>query len=549
MSPRWHGWRLRAAMPDFQIVVGLVTIVAALVALSRRLGVSYPILLVLGGLALGFIPWLPDVEMKPNVVLALFLPPLLYSDAWRTSWRDFRANLRPIGLLAIGLVVITSAAVAAVAHALVPGLPWGAAFVLGAIVAPTDAVAPGQIAQRLGLPARLVTIVEGESLVNDASALVLFSLALGAVTTGKFSAWHGLGQFAAVSAGGIFLGLAVAWLMGKIFNRLEDPPVENTLSLLVPFVAYMNAEALHVSGVLAAVAAGLYLGQRSAGFQSARTRLQAQGFWSMLTFLLNGLLFILVGLQLHIIVLRLAHRHFGTLIVDALWVSLTVIAARIVWVFPATFLPRIVSRGIRKREPAPSRRATAVLSWMGLRGGISLAAALAIPFALPNGRPFPERDLLIFITFGVILATLVGQGLTLPWLIRRLHVEEDGIADREETMARLKAAQAASTRLEALASEPWVPDSLAAFLKTFYAERAERYSARAGDTRDQDREERADAYRRLRRELVSSEQDAVIALRDQGAISDAVLTRVQRDLDLETLHLEEDNSLGGKESD
>ena len=531
-------------MHKFQIVLALVTIMAALVALSRRLGVPYPILLVLGGLVLGFIPWLPDVEMKPEVVLVLFLPPLLYSDAWQTSWRDFRASLQPISMLAIGLVLITTGAVAAVAHRLVPGLPWSAACVLGAIVAPTDAVAAGQIAQRLGLPAHLVTIIEGESLVNDATALVLFSLALGAVTTGAFSIWQGLGQFVLVSAGGIGIGLGVAWLMSKVFSRLEDPPVENTLGLLVPFAAYLPAEAAHVSGVLAAVAAGLFLGQRSARLMSARTRLQAQGFWAMLTFLLNGLLFILVGLQLHIIVLRLVHRHFAGLIFDALCVSLTVIGARIAWVFLVMYLP-LALRGRRDTDTdIPPRRTVAVLSWMGLRGGISLAAALAIPFTLPGGTPFPERDLLIFITYGVILATLVGQGLSVPWLIRRLHVQEDGIADREENLARKEAAQAASARLQTLAGEPWVPDTLAAFLTTLYAERTLRYSTRNDGTRDTVLEEHAAAYRRLKHALVSSEREAVIALRDRGAISDTVLSRVEHDLDLESLRLGDDSLEG-----
>ena len=526
-------------MHDFRLMLVLLTLVAALVALSRRLGVPYPILLVLGGLVLGFIPWLPDVEMQPDIVLLLFLPPLLFSDARRTSWRDFRASIRPIGLLAINLVIITTVAVAAVAHSIVPGLPWAAAFVLGAIVAPTDAVAAGQIAQRLGLPTRLVTIIEGESLVNDASALVLFNIALGAAATGVFSFWAGVGQFFLVSAGGVAIGLTVAWLMGKIFSRLEDPPVENTLGLLVPFAAYLPAEALHVSGVLAAVAAGLYLGQRGARYTSAETRLQGQGFWSMLTFLLNGLLFILVGLQLHIIVLHIAHRHFGNLIADALWVSLTVIIARIIWAFTATYLPAKLSRRLRELDPLPPPRSVGVLSWMGLRGGISLAAALAIPFTLPGGAPFPDRDLILFVTFGVILATLVGQGLSLPWLIRRLGVETDGKADREENMARLKAAESAAARLEQLAGEPWVPDSLAAYLRKFYAEQTERYCARGGDQHDGDREEFAAAYSRLRRELVSAERETVIGLRDDGIISDPVLARVQHDLDLEFLRLDD----------
>jgi Na+/H+ antiporter len=368
-------------------------------------------------------------------------------------------------------------------------------------------------------------------------------MALTAAATGMFSVGIGVGQFALVSVGGLAIGLMIAWMLERILRRLEDSPIENTLGLLAPYAAYLSAETLHVSGVLATVAAGLYLGQRSSRFMGARTRMQASGVWSMLTFLLNGLLFILLGLQLHIIVLRLAHQHFPSLILDALWIGLTVIVARIVWIFPAAYLPRWISRRVRERERRPPLRAIAVLSWMGLRGGISLAAALAIPFMLPSGQPFPDRDTLIFITFGVILVTLVGQGLSLPPLIRWLGVEADGSVDREESTARLRAAEAASARLEVLAGESWVPDSLASFLRSFYAEQTERYCARDDGGQDDEREQHAAAYSRLKRELVAAEREAVISLRDQGTISDEALARVQRDLDLEALRLGDEESM------
>src|SRR5918995_7010498 len=394
-------------MPQLEIVVGLLVAVAALATLAARIGVPYPILLVLGGSLLGFVPRLPQVKLDPDLVFLLFLPPLLYVSALFTSWRDFRANVRAISLLAVGLVLMTTFVVAAVVHA-VAGLPWAAAFVLGAIVSPTDAIAATTVAQRLGVPRRIVTILEGESLVNDATGIVAYRVAVAAVITGAFSIWEAGLQFVVGAAGGIAVGFVVGWLI--VWSRQhvsEDPSVQNIISLLTPFVAYLAAEELphslwerlhdligvpadlHFSGVLAVVTTGLYLGRKGPHIISSGTRLQGYATWELITFLLNGLIFILIGLQLRSVVARLDVYSTDELIFYAFLVSLTVILVRILWVFPATYVPRWVSRRLRERDPAPPWRSVTIVAWTGMRGVISLAAALSLPFQIASGAPFP----------------------------------------------------------------------------------------------------------------------------------------------------------------
>ena len=471
-------------MQEIELVLGLLVAVGALFYLANRYQVPYPILLVLGGLALGFVPGIPEVELSPDLVFLLFLPPLLYVAAFFTSLRDFVASLRPILLLAIGLVLFTTCAVAIVARLVVPGLPWPAAFVLGAIVSPPDAIAATAIAQRLGVPRRVVTVIEGESLVNDATGLVAYRLAVAAVVSGVFSVSDAALSFVGVSLGGIAIGLVAGWLAVQIRRRLEDPPIEILVALLTPFAAYLPAERLHVSGVLAAVSAGLYVGWHGPRIMSAAARLQGLAVWSMMLFVLNGLVFMLIGLQLPRIIAEL-DEPFDELALQAVAISLVVILVRIIWVFPSAYLPRLLVPAIRRRDPMPPWRSVVVISWAGMRGVVSLAAALALPLTIESGEPFPRRGLIVFLTFSVILATLVVQGLSLPALIRWLGVREDGLTEREEVVARRGAVDAALKRIDDLAREPWAPEDLVGRLRSFYQARS-RHLDRPDDDGEKD---------------------------------------------------------------
>jgi Na+/H+ antiporter len=522
---------------EIELVLGLLLAVAALVTLARRVEVPYPILLVIGGLALGFVPGPAHVELAPELVFLLFLPPLLFAAAWSTSFRDFRANARPISLLAVGLVLTTTGAVALVAHAMIPELGWPAAFALGAIVSPTDAVAATAIAQRLGVPRRIVTVLEGESLVNDATGLVVYRAAVVATVTGAFSLGEAGSRFLVVVIGGLVIGLVVARVIAWLLARLADPAVSITISFLAPFAAYLPAEQLGVSGVIAVVTSGLYLGRRAPRFMSSEVRIQANAVWDMLIFLLNGLVFILIGLQLPAILASLADRPLPALIGQGLLVSLTVVLARIIWVFPAAYLPRWISRGLRERDPTPPWQWLAILSWSGLRGVVSLAAALALPLTVADGSPFPERDLIVFLTFCAILTTLVGQGLSLPWLIRRLGVGIDGSAEQEEARARETAREAAVARIEELAGQWPTHLELIDQLRSRYEHRA-RHADPSRNGPAGAAEQELLEHRLIRHEVLEAERNAVIELRDLGAIDDEVLHRIERELDLEELRME-----------
>ncbi len=542
-------------MQQIEIILGLLLAVAALATLAARLKIPYPILLVLGGSALGFVPGLPPVELDPELVFLLFLPPLLYVSAIFTSWRDFRANIRAISLLAVGLVLMTTFVVGAVVH-IITGIPWAAAFVLGAIVSPTDAIAATAVAQRLGVPRRIVTILEGESLVNDATGIVAYRVAVAAVVTGAFSVWEAGLQFVVGAAGGIAVGFAVGWLVVWARRHLsEDPSVQNIASLLTPFVAYLAAEEfphslwevlhelygvpgdLHFSGVLAVVTTGLYLGRKGPYIISSGTRLQGYATWELITFLLNGLIFILIGLQLRSVVEGLDDYTAGQIISYAVIVSLTVILVRIIWVFPATYVPRWAIRRIRERDPSPPWRSVSVVAWTGMRGVISLAAALALPLQTAAGASFPDRDLIIFLTFSVILATLVIQGLSLPVLIRVLGLEDDHIGEKEETHGRIQVAEAALQRLDELADEGWVREDTTERVRGMYTYRRNRFASRFdGDLEGV--EERSAAYQRLMVELLAAQRLRLVTMRDEGSIGDEVMHRIERDLDLEESRLE-----------
>jgi monovalent cation/hydrogen antiporter len=518
-------------MNEVVIVLILLAAVAALVPLAEHFAIPYPIMLVIGGLALGLAPGLPDVRLEPHLVFLLFLPPLLYWEAVSTSWREFRADLRPITSLACGLVVFTTCGVAVVAH-LAVGLPWGVGFVLGAVVSATDAVSATAVTARLGVPRRISTILAGESLVNDATALVVYSAAVAAVVDGRFSLAQASLKFVAVSLGGVGIGLAGGWTLTHLRRFIDDERVEGTVALLTPFAVYLPADFIGVSGVLAAVAAGLYVGQQAPVAVSSAVRLRAAAVWELGTFLLNGLVFILIGLEF-----RNALHHFGglspwTLTRDIAIVSAAVILVRLVWVFPANGALRLVNRYWHTGETPLPPAALSVIGWAGMRGVISLATVLALPDLTDHG-PFPDRDFLLLLTVGVIAVTLVGQGLTLSPLIRLLGVTSDDSAAEEELLARRAAAEAARERLDLLALHQEVPQDLAQDLRSHLLRRLERLDSGA---------EQPVAHgltvQQLRRDLLNVERHAVIDLRNRNAISDEVLRRVQRELDLEQVRLD-----------
>jgi monovalent cation/hydrogen antiporter len=514
------------------LLFGLLMAIVVLATLATRLRLPYAILLVLGGLLLGFIPGLPRITLDPELILVLFLPPLIYSSAWLTSWREFRANLRPILQLSLGLVLVTTLVIAAVAHA-IAGLSWPVAFVLGAVVSPTDAVAASATAKQLGLPRRIVTVIEGESMVNDATGLVVYRFAVAAVIAGSFSLWQAGLQLVLVSLGGLVIGLVIAWPVAWLHRHLDDAPIEITITLLTPYAVYLVANALQVSGVLAVLSAGLHLSRQSSRFFSSNTRLQANAVWNVLVFLLNGLVFLLIGLQLRSILATIVGHSVVPLIGQALLISLTVIAVRLAWVFPAAYLPRLVSPRLRTRDPYPGWRSVAIVAWIGMRGGLSLAAALALPLTLTSGVPFPQRDLVIFFTFAVILVTLVGQGLSLVPIIRLLSLEQDSSLEREHALAHLVAARAALSRLDELTTEAWVPQDALTHLRSHYAQKLRTLSEAIDGAGDERFDGHAPVQQRLRQEVLTAERAAVIGLRDRGRIDDETLRLVERELDLE----------------
>jgi Na+/H+ antiporter len=514
------------------VIISLLVAVAVLSATATRIGVPYPILLLLGGLALGFMPGVPDVELQPELVLVVFLPPLLYSGAFFANLRELRADLRTITLNSTLLVVATAAAVAVTAHALIDGLDWAVCFALGAIVAPTDPLAATTIARRFDVPRRAVNVLEGESLINDASALVLYKIALGAVGGAAFSLLDAGLKFVGAAAGGVAIGLAVALVLREIRRRLDDPPVEVTISLLSGYAAYVPADAIGASGVVAAVTAGIALGWWAPEITTPNVRQELFSLWSSLTFLLNAILFVLIGLQLPGILDALSGESPGFLIGTAAVISAVVIATRFVWGWTMPYVVRVLDRRATQRDRRVGWRVRAILSWSGMRGAVSLAAALALPASTP------QRDLLIFLTFGVILVTVVVQGLTLPALIRALGVHDDGAEAQEELRARLAATQAALARLEELAAEEWTRNDTVERMTALYDYRRRRLKARAGKIDDDGYEDRSQAYQRTIREVLEAQRAAVVALRNDGTISNDVMHRIERELDLEDQRLE-----------
>ena len=517
-----------------EIIFGLMVAVASLALLARKLRIAYPILFVIGGLVLGLIPGLPRVRLDPELVFLLFLPPLLYPAALFTSWRDFRAHLGPISMLAIRLVFTTTVVIAFVAHKLL-GLPWAAAFVLGAIVSPPDAVAATAITKRLRVPHHLITILEGESLVNDATALVIYRFAVVAVVTGTFSFLMAGLEFVLVSVGGIVIGAVIGWLASLIQGRLDDPPVQTTLSLLTPFAAYLTADKIGVSGVLAVVTAGLYLGWRSPEIINSRTRFQIFPVWDMVVFLLNGLIFILIGLQLPQILENLSRQSLPKICWQAALVNAALIFVRIAWVFTTKHLPDLVRNNPANNRRPANWRHTAIVAWTGMRGVDSMAAAMALPLTTNVGSPFPGRDLILFHTFAVILATLVLQGLSLPLIIRWLRVVDDGIAEKEELRARLSAVRAALVRLNEFNGK--CDERVLEGLRAQYENRLRELESGADASDHFWRTPQATTYERLQSEALLAERRTILQLRNDKIINDDVLRRIQRDLDLAELRL------------
>ncbi|MGH2783178.1 MAG: Na+/H+ antiporter [Thermoleophilaceae bacterium] len=516
------------------VIFGLLLAIAALAVLARIVGVPYPITLVVGGSVIGFVPGVPAVELDPDLVLLIFLPPLLYGAAFFTSLRDLRANARAIGMLSIGAVFLTMGVVAVVAHAVI-GLGWAESFVLGAIVSPTDAVAPAEIMRRIGAPRRLVTIVEGENLTNDWTALVLYRFAVAAVVTGSFSLVDASLRFVLTGVGGLAVGLVAGWLIREVRSRVDDPPTEITISILSGYAAYLPAEELGVSGVIAAVTVGIYMGWHTPQLTTPVMRIQGVSVWEILTFLLNAVLFLLIGLQLPNVVDDLPFSAVE-LAGWGLLVGATVVGARLLWMFTVPYLIRALDRRESQLGRRSSPQERLVIGWAGMRGGVSLAAALAVPLEVDAGGAFPDRDLIIFVAYVVILVTLVGQGLTLAPLIDRLGVCDDGSEEREEVMARIRLSEAALARIEELTGEEWARGDTLDRVRGIYDYRRRRFSAREGGDGD-GYEERTGAYLRVMYELFDAQREELIALRNRGDISDQVRRRVERELDLEESRL------------
>jgi CPA1 family monovalent cation:H+ antiporter len=512
------------------LIIELV-VIAVLFEVARRLGLPYPALFVLGGLALGLVPGIPHITLEPDLVLLVFLPPLLFAAAFETPLRDLRTNVWPIARLSLGLVVLTTVVVAAVAQALVPGMGWAAAFALGAIVAPTDALAATSVFRRLGVPRVILSLIEGEALFNDASALILYRAAVAAVLSGTFVFSDAIGNFVVAGIGGIVLGFVVGRVMAEVVRWLDDPPVEVVVSILIPFLAFLPAEEFGLSGVLAVVTAGLVIGRRLGTILSPSSRLLWLTSWKMVTFVLNGLVFVLVGLALPDILAGPAMISPAQFIGLAILVCGAVIGTRFAWVFVSSLLPRSPRRLIADRDPALAWRLTFLVGWSGLRGAVSLAAALALPLDVP------ARNLILLLTFAVILATLVGQGLTLPAVVRWVHWDGVEAEADEVLLARTTMYQVGRGGIR-LARGRW-PDHqpLLDRLDAGLQYREEHLATEDTAEADEGSEDHL-AHQEIQLSIINAQRGAIIALRDAGEINDATLRTLERELDLEELRME-----------
>ena len=517
------------AIPPVLIAIGFALLVLALAALARRLPIPTPILQVIAGMVIGLVSGRAIPPLEPELVFLVFLPPILWSAAYGTSLRDFKANLRPIALLSIGLVLATTLAVAVAARALVPGLPWAVAIALGAIVSPPDAIAAEAIITRLPVPRRVIAVLAGESLVNDASALILYRAAVVAAVTGYFSAGEALVRFFVAAGIGILVGLFAGWLVLHAIVLARDVVAGVLIGLLGPYVAWVAAESLHVSAVLACVAGGLYVRQQSSISVAPTIRVQSKSVWDLFIFLLNAAIFVLLGVQFGRLMESLPAGSLLQVARTGLVISAVAIAVRLAWVPAAAVLPRWLSQELRRRDPIPPPSVIFLVSWTSMRGIVSLAAALGLPLVLADGRPFPYRSEIILVTACVIVVTLVLQGLTLEPLVRWLRfAPENGLA-REEHFARGEALRHGLEKLEDLADEPWAARADVDRLRQELGERIRRHREHGPGQREADR--------RLQRELLAAERRELVRLRNEDAISDAVLVALEEELDLEALRI------------
>jgi monovalent cation/hydrogen antiporter len=521
----------------FQIFLVLLTVLSGTVLLARRLHVAPAILQMLAGVTLAFVPGMPSLELPPELVLLVVLPPLIYSASVAMSWREFRFNLRPIMMLAVGSVIFTAFAVAAGTHYLI-GLPWNVGFLLGAIVAPPDVVAPLAIARRLGLPRRILVILEGEGLANDATALILYRFSVAAISTGMFSLTNASGTFVAINVSEVMYGIAVGWLSLRARRFARDPQVEITLSLLTPYLAYWVPEHLGGSGVIATVACGLYISWNGPLLISAATRLQGIFFWDLVVYLIEGLLFLLTGFQMRSLIEKSKAFPLNDILTSIAIVVAVVVIARFVWVFSVSSLERQWDRRHGRPDRLPSWQGVFVIAFTGVRGTVSLAAALALPFALPSGEAFPYRDLILFCSFGVIFMTLVGLGLTLPWVTRRLGLADAGRAEhvaelQAEIAARREALGVALQSLDAITDDRDLSDEVVKLLRARHETRINQLP----DSLDPEADDVSAAGIDLTRELIASERQFIHVLLRDGKITDETRRHIERDLDLEEASL------------
>ncbi len=522
---------------ELTTLLALLAAIIALTAIGPKIKLPAPTLMVIAGLAIGLMPGLPSIRLDPDLVFLVFLPPILYAAAWNTWWHDFQRNLTSISLLAFGLVVATMLAVAVVAHAVVPGMSWGVALMLGAIVSPPDAAAATAICQRLGVSRNIVTVLEGESLVNDAAGLICFRVALAAIVSGTFDPGRAAINLVWVSIAGLAVGLVIGFVIAALHKRIRDPLITTGISMLAPYLAYLPAEKLHVSGVLATVTAGLYVSWKSPVIFSPQARLAAIPFWNLIILIVNGLVFVLIGLNLDTALRAVREYSLTQLAWYALAVSAAAIAIRVIWVFSMSraspLLARLNPWGRRERPLNVSSQA--VVAWTGMRGIVSLALALSLPITIQSGEPFPMRDLIVLLTFAVIFATLVLQSLTLPPLIRFLGEDVAAEGENEEIVARLIASSTALSRLEGEGRASSTP--ALARVRDAYLERVElatneilhetvsRHHGRAG----------SEDPHRLR--AIQAEREAILRLREQGELSEETFRKIERDLDLEESRL------------
>jgi monovalent cation/hydrogen antiporter len=524
-------------MDYISLVILLLAVVTALAQVTDRIRVPYVVMLVLAGILIGLMPGLPTVTLNPDIVFLVFLPPVLYAAAWTTSWPDFKQSIRPISLLAVGAVLFTTILVACAAHYFIPNFGWPEAFVLGAIVSPPDAVAATAATKGLKLPKRIITILEGESLVNDATGLIAYRYAIAATVSGSFIFWLAGINFFYVAGLGIVVGLVIAYIFLWIHKITpNNATTDTTFTLLTPYTAYLMAEEFHASGVLAVVAAGLFLGPRSSEVFSNRTRIQANAVWDTMIFILNGIIFILIGLQLPMILKNIQGGHsIGSLFFYGSLISIVTVAARIIWVFPGAFIPRWLSKQIRESEPETNARGVSIVAWSGMRGIVSLAAALALPIMIDAKHAFPHRDLIIFLTFSVIFVTLVLQGMTLRKLIQWLGVRAGNEAVLEEESTRLQVAASIIEHIEENYSLG-LSDAVLNQIKTKYEIRIQRM--RKDQTEQAMTQEQINEFQDIQQKLLSREREYILRMRKEEKASDEVVRKMEFELDLEEARLE-----------